>query len=111
MSLRKIPTMTTPRLETNRRNARKPTRPRSTRGRARSWMNSVLGAGLGAARRGGSRTAPTAPARVDCGEGPCPARAEHHSTVEDAKEFFFISFEAGMLLKTQESATLCQAVS
>ena len=41
MSLRKPPTMTPARLEANRRNARKSTGPRTTRGKAQSRLNGL----------------------------------------------------------------------
>jgi hypothetical protein len=41
MSLRKSPTLTPARLEANRRNAKKPTGPRTARGKGQSRMNSL----------------------------------------------------------------------
>lgn len=41
MSLRKSPTLTPARLEANRRNSRKSTGPRTTRGKSQSSMNSL----------------------------------------------------------------------
>jgi hypothetical protein len=61
MSLGKSPTLTPARLEANRRNARKPTGPRTARGKAQSRMNSLRSLMWCGTGQGGSRPAPTCP--------------------------------------------------
>jgi len=115
MSLRKSPTLTPALLETNRHNTQKSTGPRMAWGAAQARMNSPGRPLSSSTGRGGSRTAPTC-TRVNC-------RAERESTTRPnarlrhsgfgasvtirpygtEKEFFFTTFEAGILLKTNEA--------
>jgi hypothetical protein len=102
MSMRKSPTLISARLDANRHNAQKSRGPRTARGTAQARMNSLpgpLSCGMG---QGGSRTAPTC-TRVNCGVGGARPRPKPVRPNGGQKEFLFRTFEAGMLLKTNEA--------
>jgi len=120
--------ITPARLDANRPNTEKSTGPRPAQGKAHSPMNGQRRPLLSCAGPGGSRTAPTY-TQVNCGAVRRPAWADRESftganarrsqsgsrasaTVrlcEKKKEFFFKTFEAVILLKTNEMLTKCTA--